>query len=69
MSLPTPFLPKPKGMLANVINQCGRKIILINMVVKLYFPFCVSAVAAGHLISFYLEGNQTIIERLMSKRN
>lgn len=39
------------------------------MVVKLYFPGYVSAVAAGHLISFYLEGNQTIIQRLMSKRN
>lgn len=38
------------------------------MVVKLDFPFCVSAVAAGHLISFYLEGNQTVIQCLMSKR-
>jgi hypothetical protein len=37
------------------------------MVAKLYFPFCVSVVAAGHLISLYLEGNQTIIQHLMSK--
>lgn len=39
------------------------------MVVKLYFPLCVSVVAAGHLISLYLEGNQTIIQHLMSKGN
>lgn len=37
------------------------------MVAKLYFPFCVSVVTAGHLISLYLEGNQTIIQHLMSK--
>lgn len=37
------------------------------MVAKLYSPFCVSVVAAGHLISLYLEGNQTIIQHLVSK--
>lgn len=75
MSVPSlPLSPPPPqakgGMLADAIDQhAEKKIILINMVVILYFPLCVSVVAAGHLISLYLEGNQTIIQHLMSKGN